>query len=154
MLLLGWASPTFDWNEDARWELLNEGRRYRLDLPLADFGLTEASDEMTILPNGLLVRHRERRAVNLTVLKGSWAVLRNDQLVGTVGESLDKWQAQVGAPYKIFVNPEKVGVIYYYRASMVDLGLLVADGAVLSVMFVEPGYLESALERSGYRPRP
>ena len=153
LLLLGWVSPAFDWDEDARWELQSEGVRYRLDQTLSDLGVAESAEEMVILPSGLLVRHRERRAVNLTVLKGNWSVLRSDKLVGSVGDSLEKWRSQVGEPRKMYVNPQKVGVIYYYRASLLDLGLMVAEGKVLSVMFVEPGYLEQALQRSGYQPK-
>lgn len=152
LLLLGWVSPTFDWDEDASWELQSEGVRYRLDQTLSDLGVADSAEEMVILPSGLLVRHRERRAVNLTVLKGNWSVLRSDKLVGTVGDSLENWRSQVGEPRKMYVNPQKVGVIYYYRASLLDLGLMVAEGKVLSVMFVEPGYLEQALQRSGYQP--
>jgi hypothetical protein len=154
LLLLGWTPPGLDWEEDARWELQSEGRRYRLDQPLSELGVKESDDEMVILPTGLLVRHRERRPVNLTVLKGSWAVLRSDQLVGTVGDSWENWRVQVGEPRKVFVNPQKVGVIYYYRASLLDLGLMVAEGKVMSVMFVEPGYLQQALQRSGYQSQP
>lgn len=152
--LVGWGPAAFDWDEDAAWELNCEGSRYSLNQTLSELGLKNSDQEMIILPNGLLVRQREGRAVNLTVLKGQWEILRRGQVIGKVGDSLEKWLAQVGEPRKIFKNPEKVGVIYYYRASLVDLGLLVAEGAVLSVMMVEPGYLEQALLRSGYRAGP
>lgn len=152
--LLGWGPAAFDWDEDAPWELRCEGTRYSLNQSLSELGLKDPDQEMIILPNGLLVRQREQRAVNLTVLKGQWEVLRRGQVVGKVGDSLEKWQAQVGEPRKIYKNPQKVGVIFYYRASLADLGLMVAEGAVLSVMLVEPGYLEQALVRSGYQSGP
>lgn len=121
---------------------------------MADLGAPGNEQEMFVLPVGLLVRQTNSRAVNLTVLKGKWDMLRNGKVIGRVGESLEQWQTQVGDPLTIFVNPQKVGVIYYYRASLVDLGLMTSEGKVLSVMLVEPGYLRSALERSGYSPKP
>ncbi|MFN8607584.1 MAG: hypothetical protein U0931_08630 [Vulcanimicrobiota bacterium] len=154
-LFLGAAAPAFDWSEDARWELRSEGVLYRLDEPMTELGAPDPSREMFVMDKiGLLVRQRNGRAVNLTVLQGAWEMLRDGQVVGRVGQSLAEWQVQVGDPLMIFVNPQKVGVIYYYRASLADVGLMVAEGKVLSVMFVEPGYLRSALERSGYSAKP
>lgn len=156
ILFLGAATPAFDWSEDARWELRSEDKTlYSLDESMADLGAPDPNREMFVMDKiGLLVRQRNGRAVNLTVLQGQWDVLRNGQLVGHVGQSLAEWQTQVGEPLAIFVNPEKKGVIYYYRASLAEIGLMVAEGRVLSVMFVEPGYLRSALERSGYTAKP
>ena len=154
LLLVGAAPAVFDWNEDARWELRSEGQvLYRLNETMAELGAPGNDQEMFVLPVGLLVRQTNSRAVNLTVLKGKWDMLRNGQVVGRVGESLEQWQSQVGEPLTVFANPQKVGLIYYYRASLLDLGLMVAEGKVLSIMFVEPGYLRSALERSGYSPK-
>lgn len=154
LLLIGGTPAAFDWSEDARWELRSEAQvLYRLDETMAELGAPGNDQEMFVLPIGLLVRQTNSRAVNLTVLQGKWDMLRNGQVVGRVGESLEQWQTQVGEPLTIFVNPQKKGVIYYYRASLLDLGLMVAEGKVLSVMFVEPGYLRSALERSGYSPK-
>jgi hypothetical protein len=154
-LLLGATSPAFDWSEDARWELRSEDKTlYRLDESMAELGAPDPNREMFVMDKiGLLVRQRNGRAVNLTVLQGQWEMLRNGQPVGRVGQSLAEWQVQVGDPLLIFVHPEKKGVLYYYRASLADIGLMVAEGKVLSIMFVEPGYLRSALERSGYTPR-
>ena len=155
LLLLGASSGTFDWSEDARWELRSQDQTlYRLDETMAELGAAQPEQEMFVLDRiGLLVRQRNQRAVNLTVLKGSWDVLRNGQVIGRVNQPLAEWQAQVGDPLMVFVHPQKVGVIYYYRGSLIDLGLMVAEDKVLSVMFVEPGYLRGALERSGYSPR-
>lgn len=154
-LLLGAASPAFDWSEDARWELRNleQPSLYRLDASMEELGAAGNAQEMFVLPVGLLVRQRNNRAVNLTVMKGDWEMLRDGKVVGTIGQSWEQWHSQVGDPVSIFVNPQKVGVIYYFRASLLDLGLMIAEERVLSVMFVEPGYLRSALERSGYSPQ-
>ena len=157
LLLLGAGPSAFDWSEDARWELRNqEGQAlYRLDATMEELGIASEGQEMFILPDRtLLVRQRNNRSTNLTVLNGNWDMLRNGQVVGKVGQNWEEWRAQVGEPQTIFINPEKKGLIYYFRASLVDLGLMVADGKVLSVMFMEPGYLRSALERSGYSPKP
>ena len=154
LLLLGWGSAPFDWDQDARWELQSQGVHYRLDQTLSELGVAEDAQEMVILGNGLLVRQQSHRAVNLTVLKGEWTVWRDGQLIGEVGTALSVWQAQIGVPLKIYRHSDKAGVIYYYRASLVDLGLMVADSTVQSVMFVEPGYLEQALQRSGYHSDP
>jgi len=148
-LLLG---ATFDWSEDARWELRSEDKvLYRLDESMSELGAPNSDQEMFVMDQiGLLVRQRNQRAVNLTVLKGNWEILRDGQVVGRVGQTLADWQTVVGEPLAVYVHAQKKGVIYYYRASLLDLGLMVANGQVLSVMFVEPGYLRSALERSGY----
>lgn len=146
---------TFDWSEDARWELRSQEQiLYRLDETMAELGAPSPDQEMFVLDKvGLLVRQRNNRATNLTVLKGEWDVLRNGQVVGRLNQPLIEWKAQLGEPLLVFVNPEKKGVIHYYRGALIDMGLLVAEDKVLSVMFVEPGYLRSALERSGYTPR-
>jgi len=150
LFLLG-GSGRFDWSEDARWELRSDDQKlYHLDQSVEELQAPPDAQEMFVLPIGLLVRQRNHRAVNLTVLKGNWEMLRDGQLVGKVGQPLSEWQVQVGEPLRIYVNPEKIGQIYYYRASLLDLGLMVAEGRVLSLMFVEPGYLRSALERTGY----
>ena len=151
-LLLG---ATFDWNEDALWELRSEEQvLYRLNESMADLGAPPGDQEMFVLDKiGLLVRQRNQRAVNLTVLKGNWEVLRDGKVVGRIGQSLTDWQKEVGEPLAVYVHAQKAGVIYYYRASLLDLGLMVANGQILSAMFVEPGYLRSALERSGYTPK-
>lgn len=155
VLLLGAAPGTFDWSEDARWELRSQKQTlYRLDETMAELGAAPDAQELFVMDEiGLLVRQRNGRAVNLTVLKGSWDVLRNGQVVGRVNQPLAEWQAQMGEPLMVFSNPQKVGAIYYYRGSLIDMGLMVAEDKVLSVMFVEPGYLRGALERSGYSPR-
>lgn len=155
LLLLGAGPGTFDWSEDARWELRSQDQTlYRLDESLAELGAPPTDQDMFVMDKvGLLVRQRNGRAVNLTVLKGNWDVLRNGQVVGHINQPLAEWQAQLGDPLLIFSSPEKAGVIYYYRGSLIDMGLMVADDKVLSVMFVEPGYLRGALERSGYTPR-
>ena len=156
LLLGGAVSPAFDWSEDALWELRNQDGQalYRLDTTMEELGVASNGQEMFILPAGLLIRQRNNRAVNLTVLKGDWAMLRDGKVIGKVGQTWEAWRTQVGDPLTIFVNPQKVGVIYFYRASLLDLGLMVAEGKVLSVMFMEPGYMRSALERSGYSPQP
>lgn len=155
VLLLGAAPGTFDWSEDARWELRSQKQTlYRLDETMAELGAAPDAQELFVMDEiGLLVRQRNGRAVNLTVLKVSWDVLRNGQVVGRVNQPLAEWQAQMGEPLMVFSNPQKVGAIYYYRGSLIDMGLMVAEDKVLSVMFVEPGYLRGALERSGYSPR-
>lgn len=155
LLLLGAGTGTFDWSEDARWELRSQDQvLYHLDETMAELGAPQPEQEMFVLDKiGLLVRQRNQRAVNLTVLKGNWEVLRNGQVVGRVNQPLGEWQAQLGQPLMVFVNPQKAGVIHYYRGSLIDMGLMVAEEKVLSVMFVEPGYLRSALERSGYLPK-
>ena len=154
-LLLAGGSGAFDWSEDARFELRSQDQTlYRLDETMADLGAPPNAQEMFVMDKiGLLVRQRNNRAVNLTVLKGEWDVLRNGQVIGRVNQPLTEWQAQLGDPLLIFVNPEKKGIVHYYRGSLIDLGLMVAEDKVLSVMFVEPGYLRSALERSGYSPK-
>ncbi len=154
-LLLVGAAPSFDWSEDARWELRNaeNSSLYRLDETMEELGAAGNVQEMFVLPVGLLVRQRGNRAVNLTVLKGDWEMLRNGLVVGKIGQTWEQWQPQVGEPITVFASPDKVGVVYYYRASLLDLGLMVAEGKVLSAMFVEPGYLRAALERSGYSPQ-
>ena len=151
-LLLG---ATFDWSEDARWELRSEEKvLYRLNETMAELGTPDNNQEMFVLDKvGLLVRQRNQRAVNLTSLRGNWEVLRDGQVVGRVGQTLSEWQSVLGEPLSVYGHTEKAGVIYYYRASLLDLGLMVANGQVLSAMFVEPGYLRSALERSGYTLR-
>ena len=157
MLLLAFLSlgATFDWSEDARFELRSQDQAlYRLDETMADLGAPANAQEMFVLDKiGLLVRQRNGRAVNLTVLKGEWDVLRNGQVIGRVNQPPGEWLAQLGDPLLLFVHPEKKGVVYYYRGSLIDMGLMVAEDKVLSVMFVEPGYLRGALERSGYTPR-
>lgn len=155
LLLLGAGPGVFDWSEDARWELRSQDQTlYHLDETMTELGAPPTDQEMFVMDKiGLLVRQRNQRAVNLTVLKGSWDVLRNGQVVGRINQPLAEWQAQMGDPLTVFLHPQKVGVIYYYRGSMIDMGLMVAEGKVLSVMFVEPGYLRGALERSGYTPK-
>ena len=155
-LLLGAGSGGFDWSEDARWELRSQEQvLYRLDETMAELGAPETGQEMFILEKiGLLVRQRDNRAVNLTVLQGQWDVLRNGEVIGKVQQPLAEWRAQVGEPLMVFVNPEKQGQVHYYRGSLIDMGLMVAEDKVLSVMFVEPGYLRNALERSGYQAQP
>ncbi len=155
VLLLGAGPGAFDWSEDARWELRSQDQTlYRLDETMAELGAPPTDQEMFVLDKiGLLVRQRNQRAVNLTVLKGSWDVLRNGQVVGRVNQPLAEWQAQLGEPLTVFVHPQKVGVIHYYRGSLIDMGLMVAEDKVRSIMFVEPGYLRGALERSGYTPK-
>ena len=157
LLLLAFLSlgATFDWSEDARFELRSQDQAlYRLDETMADLGAPANAQEMFVLDKiGLLVRQRNGRAVNLTVLKGEWDVLRNGQVIGRVNQPPGEWLAQLGDPLLLFVHPEKKGVVYYYRGSLIDMGLMVAEDKVLSVMFVEPGYLRGALERSGYTPR-
>lgn len=155
-LLLGGASGTFDWSEDARWELRSQAQvLYRLDETMAELGAPPTEQEMFVMEKvGLLVRQRDNRAVNLTVLQGQWDVLRDGQVVGRVNQPLAEWKAQVGEPLAVFGNPQKQGQVHYYRGSLIDMGLMVADDKVLSVMFVEPGYLRSALERSGYTAQP
>lgn len=146
------AQPTWNWDEDARWELRPKTgtSAYQLGQLISDFGIEEGAQEMVILPQGLLVRHRDRRAVNLTVLENVWSLMRNDVLVGNTGGELASWEANLGLPRAIYINPEKVAQIHYYRASLADMGLMVAGGVVHSVMLVEPGYLLPALERTGY----
>lgn len=146
------AQPVWDWDEDARWQLQLQSASpsFWLGQFISDFGLSESAEEMTVLPQGLLVRHRDRRTVNLTVLEGSWRLLRNQQVLGQSGATWESWQGQVGPPQRIFQNPAKVARIYYYRSSLSDIGLMVADGIVHSIMLVEPGYLLPALERTGY----
>ncbi|MBX3168536.1 MAG: hypothetical protein KF760_14060 [Candidatus Eremiobacteraeota bacterium] len=155
LLALLSLGATFDWSEDARWELRSQDQTlYRLDETMAELGAPPTEQEMFVMDKiGLLVRQRNQRAVNLTVLNGSWEVLRNGQVMGRVNQPLTEWQAQLGDPLTVFINPQKVGVIYYYRGSLIDMGLMVAEDKVLSVMFVEPGYLRGALERSGYTPK-
>ncbi len=158
LIFLSWlapaiAQPLWNWDEDARWQLQRPetgSSPFQLGQLISDFGIQEGDQEMVILPQGILVRHRDRRAVNLTVLEGSWSLLRNDVIVGKTGGDLASWQANLGQPRAIYVNPEKVAEIHYYRASLADMGLMVAGGTVHSVMLVEPGYLLPALERTGY----
>lgn len=150
-----WCAPgEWDWSEDAEWQLQtgtgSEVRRYSLGLRLDEAGLPPSPQEMVILPSGLLVRYRERRVVNLTVLEGHWTVLRKDEAVAQVGEPWTELAARWGPPFRIYSHPAKKGVIHYYRAAMADLGVVVAEGAVQSVMLVEPGFLEGALQRTGY----
>jgi len=150
-----WCAPEgWDWSEDAEWQLQtgvgSELRRYSLGLRLDEAGLPSSPQEMVILPSGLLVRYRERRVVNLTVLEGNWTVLRKDAAVAQVGEPWTELAARWGPPFRIYSHPAKKGVIHYYRASLADLGVVVAEGTVQSVMLVEPGFLEGALQRTGY----
>ncbi|MBS2036907.1 hypothetical protein JST97_18095 [bacterium] len=155
LFLLGAGRARFDWSEDARWELLGDDHKlYSLNQTIDELQAPADSQEIFTLPVGLLVRQRNQRAVNLTVLRGHWSLMRDGQSLGEVGQPWNEWQAQVGDPTQIYVNPQKVGQIYYYRASLLDLGLMVAEGKVLSLMFVEPGYLRQALERSGYSSKP
>ena len=151
-LLLGAGAGSFDWSEDARWELRSQDQvLYHLDETMAELGAPQAEQEMFVMEKiGLLVRQRNNRAVNLTVLQGQWDVLRDGQVVGRINQPLAEWKVQVGEPLAVFVNAQKKGQVHYYRGSLIDMGLMVADDKVLSVMFVEPGYLRSALERSGY----
>jgi hypothetical protein len=113
-----------------------------------------AEQEMVVLPIGLLVRRQANRVVNLTVLQGEWSLLRNSQPLGRVGDSLEQWQNQLGLPKARYGNPEKMGIIQYYQASLADVGLMVSQEQVQSVMLVEPGYLVPALERTGYSVLP
>ena len=150
LLLLGAGPASFDWGEDAKWELVQGQRSFRLGLTLEDFGEPPSDQEMVVLPVGLLVRRQSSRVVNLTVLQGEWKLCRNQQALGQVGDALSSWQSQVGLPRARYGSPEKRGVIHYYQASLADIGLMVAEDKVQSVMLVEPGYLLPALERTGY----
>lgn len=157
MIFLSWlapaiAQPLWSWDEDARWELRQEptSNPFQLGQLISDFGIEDNAQEMVILPQGILVRHRDRRAVNLTVLENAWSLLRNNVVVGNTGADLAAWEAKLGLPRAIYVNPGKMAQIHYYRASLADIGLMVAGDKVHSVMLVEPGYLLPALERTGY----
>ena len=154
-----WAQPqaAWDWSDDARWSLKKQGQTesgYYVGQPLVDFSVEDPEQDMVMLPMGLLLRHRHRMAVNLTVLEGVWDLQRNDQSVGQVGGALANWLQNLGTPRQIYRNPAKLAEVYYYQSSMVDIGLMVAEQKVHSVMLVEPGYLLPALEATGYSAAP
>lgn len=147
-----------DWAQDARWELREplDGRRFRLGDRVESWGLGDSQQDMFILPQGLLVRQYDGRAVNLTVLQGDWELLRDEIVLGRCGEAWPSWRERLGSSVGVY---QKAGSrlsgagIHVYQASMVDLGLLVVDDRVQSIMMVEPGCLDLALRRSGYESR-
>lgn len=156
---LGWTTvAAVDWSADSPWFLQDpaSGQQFRLGQRLEELKVPAGAleREMNVLEEGLLLRQRDGLVVNLTVLKGPWKVFCGSELVGVSGTRLGVWQASLGAPRALYAHPEKVGVMHYYRAAMADVALLVANDEVHSVMLVEPGRLEPALERTGYSPLP
>jgi hypothetical protein len=147
-----------DWSADSPWLLQDpaSGQQFRLGQRLEELKLPPGAleQEMNILEEGLLLRQRDGVVVNLTVLKGPWKVFCGAELVGVSGTRLGEWQASLGQPRALYAHAEKVGVMHYYRAAMADIALMVANDEVHSVMLVEPGRLEPALERTGYSPLP
>ena len=159
MVCLGWQRvAVVDWSADSPWSLQEPlaGARYRLGQRVEELNLApdKANQEMTVLDTGVLLRQRDGWLVNLTVLQGAWKLCCGDAVVGVVGTRLAEWEASLGPPVARYANPQKVGVMHYYRAALADIALLVANGEVHSVMLVEPGRLVPALERTGYTPLP
>lgn len=114
--------------------------------------MPDIPSDMAVDNEGLLVRHHGDEVVNLTTLKSGWKLLCNDRPVATVGTRLADWEAELGPPLQHWTNPKKTGVIHFYRAALAEIGVLVANGEVPSVMLVQPGTLAAALERTGYQP--
>lgn len=157
LVCLGWTRVSLvDWSGDAPWILQDpaSGQQFRLGQRVEELTLPAGTEdrEMNILEQGLLLRQRDGIVVNLTVLKGPWKLLYGTQQVGVSGTRLGEWESSLGPPLTRFSHPEKVGLMHYYRAPMADVALLVANDEVHSVMLVEPGRLEPALERTGYTP--
>lgn len=157
-LCVAWVCLGWNWSKDSVWALVapESHQQYRLGQSLDELALPAeaASQDMSTLDEGLLLRQRGGRIVSLTVLKGPWKLLCDEQEVGESGSRLAQWEEILGAPRARYVHPDKHGTMHYYRAALADIALLVDFGQVRSVVLMEPGSLEPALERTGYQQLP
>lgn len=114
--------------------------------------LPATPDDSVTLDQGLLLRRHSDVVGSLVAWKPEWTMLCDERSVGTTGQPLSAWEAELGAADEVWTHPRKTGALHLHRAGLTEVWLQVVHDQVPAALLVEAGSVTAALRHSGYEP--
>ncbi len=113
---------------------------------------TKLDNGFYLYGNGLMVRIKEGKVVNLGASGLRWALQRGKRILINYGDNLTSLYTVLGKPQIKFRVPRNpVLHIELYREDGSDLAVLVQSEQIVGCLMSEPGMMEMTLREKGYK---